>query len=68
MLLPACYSIRPERLQYDLLFSLFVGTGVDDGASHRLVFLKNRVRLLERDIAVKVLEHFRSTRVHSRSC
>ncbi|MGY3134083.1 transposase [Bradyrhizobium sp. USDA 4501] len=53
MLLQAFYSIRSERLlmerlEYDLLFSWFVGIGVDE-------FSKNRDRLLEGDIAAKFL-------------
>jgi transposase len=68
MLLPAFYSIRPERLEYDLLFSWFVGTGVDDGASHRSVFLKNRGRLLEGDLAAKILEHRTGNRAPGLLC
>lgn len=44
-----------ERLDYDLLFCLFVGIGVDDAAWDHSVFSKNRDRLLEGDIAAKFL-------------
>ena len=60
MLLQAFYSIRSERqlmerLEFDLLFRWFVGIGVDDGAWDHSVFSKNRDRLLEGDIAAKLL-------------
>jgi transposase len=60
MLLQAFYSIRSERLlmerlEYDLLFRWFVGIGVDDAAWDHSVFSKNRDRLLEGDIAAKLL-------------
>src|SRR6476660_3535514 len=60
MLLQACYSIRSERqlmerLEFDLLFRWFVGIGVDDAAWDHSVFSKNRERLLEGDIAAKLL-------------
>src|SRR4051812_43225476 len=60
MLLQAVYSIRSERqlmerLEYDLLFRWFVGLGVDDPAWDHSTFPKNRDRLLEGDIAAKVL-------------
>ncbi|MDR7224602.1 transposase, partial [Aminobacter aminovorans] len=55
MLLQAFYSIRSERLEYDLLFRWFVGVGVDDAAWDHSVFSKNRDRLLEGDIAAKFL-------------
>lgn len=44
-----------ERLEYDLLFRLFVGIGVDDPAWDHSVFSKNRDRLLDGDIAAKFL-------------
>src|SRR5215831_5335443 len=58
MLLQAFYSIRSERqlmerLEFDLLFRWFVG--VDDAAWDHSVFSKNRERLLEGDIAAKLL-------------
>jgi transposase len=60
MLLQAFYSIRSERqlmerLEFDLLFRWFVGIGVDDAAWDHSVFSKNRERLLEGDIAAKLL-------------
>lgn len=44
-----------ERLEYDLLFRWFVDIGIDDPAWDHSVFLKNRDRLLEGDIAGKFL-------------
>jgi len=47
-----------ERLEFDLavpLFRWFVGIGVDDAAWDHSVFSKNRERLLEGDIAAKLL-------------
>ena len=60
MLLQAFYSIRSERqlmerLEFDLLFRWFVGMGVDDRAWDHSTFSKNRERLLEGDIAAKLL-------------
>jgi transposase len=60
MLLQAFYSIRSERqlmerLEFDLLFRWFVGIGVDDAAWYHSTFSKNRDRLLEGDIAAKLL-------------
>ena len=60
MLLQAFYSIRSERqlmerLEFDLLFRWFVGIGVDDAAWAHSVFSKNRERLLEGDVAAKLL-------------
>jgi transposase len=60
MLLQAFYSIRSERqlmerLEFDLLFRWFVGIGVDDTAWDHSTFSKNRERLLEGDIAAKLL-------------
>jgi len=60
MLLQAFYSIRSERqlmdrLEFDLLFRWFVGVGIDDAAWDHSVFSKNRDRLLEGDIAAKLL-------------
>ena len=60
MLLQAFYSIRSERLlmerlEYDLLFRWFAGIGVDDAVWDHSVFSKNRDRLLEGDIAAKLL-------------
>ena len=60
MVLQAFYSIRSERqlmgrLEFDLLFRWFVGIGVDDAAWDHSTFSKNRDRLLEGDIAAKLL-------------
>ena len=44
-----------ERLEFDLLFRWFVGIGVDDPAWDHSTFSKNRERLLEGDIAAKLL-------------
>ena len=60
MLLQAFYSIRSERqlmerLKFDLLFRWFVGIDVDDAAWDHSTFCKNRERLLEGDIAAKLL-------------
>ena len=60
MLLQAFYSIRSERqlmerLEFDPLFRWFVGIGVDDAAWDHSTFSKNRERLLEGDIAAKLL-------------
>src|SRR5471030_136822 len=60
MLLQAFYSLRSERqlmerLEFDLLFRWFVGIGVDDAAWDHSTFSKNRERLLEGDIAAKLL-------------
>ena len=60
MLLQAFYSIRSERqlmerLEFDLLFRWFVGLGVDDAAWDHSTFSKNRERLLEGDVAAKLL-------------
>ena len=44
-----------ERLEYDLLFRWFVGLWVDDPAWDHSTFSKNRDRLLEGDIATKIL-------------
>jgi Transposase domain (DUF772) len=61
MLLQAFYSIRSkrqlmERLTFDLLFRWFVGIGVDDAAWDHSTFSKNRDRLLEGDVAAKLLD------------
>ena len=60
MLLQAFYSIRSERqlmerLEFDLLFRWFVGIGVDGAGWDHSTFSKNRDRLLEGDIAAKLL-------------
>jgi len=60
MLLQAFYGVRSERqlmerLEFDLLFRWFVGLGVDDAVWDHSVFSKNRDRLLEGEIAGKLL-------------
>src|SRR5271163_2725904 len=60
MLLQAFYSIRSERqlmerLEFNLLFRWFVGLGVDDAVWDHSTFSKNRERLLEGDLAAKLL-------------
>ena len=60
MLLQQFYSICSERkvmerLEFDLLFRWFVGIGVNDAAWDHPTFSKNRDRLLEGDIAAKLL-------------
>src|SRR3984885_11093062 len=59
-LLRVFYTIRSERqlmerLEFDLLFRWFVGMGVDDRTWDHSTFSKNRERLLEGDIAAKLL-------------
>ena len=59
-LLQAFYSVRSERqlmeqIDYNLLFRWFVGLGIDEVVWDHSVFSKNRDRLLEGDIAAKVL-------------
>ena len=60
MLLQVFYTIRSERqlmerLEFDLLFRWFVGMGVDDRAWDHSTFSKNRERLMEGDVAAKLL-------------
>ena len=62
-LLQAFYSIRSERqlmerLEYDLLFRWFAGIGVDEAAWDHSSFSTNRDRLLEGDIAAKLLRQY----------
>src|ERR671914_991715 len=84
-LLQAFFSIRSERqlmeqLDYNLLFRWFVGLGLDDPVWDHSTYSKNRDRLLEADVARKVLkailahppvapllsdEHFSSAAIHS---
>jgi transposase len=59
-LIQILFSIRSERqlmeqMEYNLLFRWFVGLGIDDPAWVPTVFTKNRDRLLNTDIARKVL-------------
>jgi hypothetical protein len=56
LLLQALYSVRSERmlieqLDYNLLFRWFVGLNMDDAIWDVTVFMKNRERLLDGDIA-----------------
>ncbi len=75
LLLQAFYSIRSERqlmeqLDFNLLYRWFVGLGIDDGVWDASTFCKNRDRLLEAEIAAKVLrgiiEHSQVSRLLSR--
>jgi transposase len=59
-LIQAFFSIRSERqlmeqLEYNLLFRWFVGLGVDDPVWDHSTYSKNRDRLLEADVARKIL-------------
>ena len=59
-LIQAFYTVRSERqlmeqLNYNLLFRWFVGLGIDDPVWDHSTFSKNRDRLLEADIAKKLL-------------
>lgn len=61
LLLQAFYSIcserQPmERLHYNLFFRWFVGLGVHDPTWVPTVFSKNRDRLLEAQVAAKILK------------
>jgi len=61
MLLQAFYGVRSERqlmerMEFDLLFRWFVGLGVDDPVWDHSTFSKNRDRLLEGEIAAKLLQ------------
>lgn len=54
------FSVRSERqlmeqMQYNLLFRWFVGLGIDDAVWVPTVFSKNRDRLLNTDMAQKLL-------------
>src|ERR671924_1274212 len=60
-LLQAFFSIRSERqlmeqLDYNLLFRWFIGLGLDDAVWDHSTYSKNRDRLLEADVARKVLK------------
>jgi transposase len=75
LLLQAFYSIGSERrlmeqLDFNLLFRWFVGLGVDDPVWDASTFCKNRDRLLEADVAGRVLAgviaHRRVSRLLSR--
>jgi transposase len=60
LLLQAFYTVRSERqlmeqLDYNLLFRWFVGLEMDEAVWHPTAFTTNRDRLLDGDIARKVL-------------
>ena len=60
LLLQAFYSVRSERLlmeqlDHNLLYRWFVGLGIDDPVWHPTAFTTNRDRLLEGDVAAKLL-------------
>ena len=60
LLLQAFYSVRSERqlmeqLDYNLLFRWFVGLAMDAPIWDVTVFTKNRERLLEGDVAAKLM-------------
>ena len=60
LLLQAFYTVRSERqlmeqLDYNLLFRWFVGLGMDGAVWDPTVFSKNRDRLLQGDVAQKLL-------------
>jgi Transposase domain (DUF772) len=60
LLLQAFYSVRSERLlmeqlDYNLLFRWFVGLGIDDPVWHPTAFTTNRDRLLQGEVAARVL-------------
>jgi transposase len=59
-LLQVLYSVRSERqlmeqMDYNLLFRWFVGLNIDDPVWDVTVFTKNRERLIEGDIAERLL-------------
>lgn len=61
LLLQAFYSIRSERLlmeqmEFNGLYKWFVGLNPDDAVWDASTFCKNRDRLLEADMAVKLLQ------------
>jgi transposase len=45
-----------EQIDYNLLFRWFVGLGIDDPVWDHSTFSKNRDRLLDTDVAAKLLE------------
>src|SRR5687767_13948556 len=62
LLLQALFTIRSERqlmeqLDYNLMFRWFVGLGIDDPVWVPTVFTKYRDRLLDADVAEKLMEH-----------
>ena len=59
-LLMALYSVRSERqfcerLEYDLLFKWFLDLNLDDPAFDHSTFSKNRQRLLDHEVAARLL-------------
>ncbi len=75
LLLQAFYSLRSERqlmeqLDFNMLFRWFVGLGLDDAVWDATVFCKNRDRLLEAEVSMKLLagvvEHRKVRRLLSR--
>src|SRR3989337_3968040 len=60
LLLQVLYGIRSERqlmerIRYDLLFRWFVGWGIDEQEWDATVFTKNRDRLMEGEVAQRLL-------------
>lgn len=60
LLLQVLYGIRSERqlmerIKYDLLFRWFVGLGIDEEEWAATVFTKNRDRLMEGEVAQRLL-------------
>ena len=60
LLLQVLYAIRSERqlmerIKYDLLFRWFVGLGIDEQEWDPTVFTKNRDRLMEGEVAQRLL-------------
>src|SRR3990170_4948868 len=60
LLLQVLYAIRSERqlmerIRYDLLFRWFVGLGIDEQEWDATVFTKNRDRLMEGEVAQRLL-------------
>src|SRR5439155_969514 len=65
LLLQVFYSVRSERLlmeqlNYNILFSWFVGLEIDDVMWNHAVFSKNRDRLLNQDLAQKFFAHVKN--------
>ncbi|MCR4298032.1 MAG: IS5 family transposase [Gallionella sp.] len=61
LLLQVLYAIRSERqlmerIRYDLLFRWFVGLGIDEEEWDATVFTKNRDRLMQGEVAQRLLE------------
>lgn len=61
LLLQVLYAIRSERqlmerIKYDLLFRWFVGLGIDEEEWDVTVFSKNRDRLMEGEVAQRLLQ------------